>query len=197
MACVTAPLDHLLNTSEACLHGFRLSRLGKAANLEKHLCEVLDTWLETKIEAFLASWILRRNKLLDTTPDSRRPVLSHQMRLEITNPAPLPFRLAPTLETQLNPTSQFSLHPQLVLARRPRKRSPTPTTQSGGLRSGRIFLSLRVNQRNDATCRRAAFLVPMLVPKLCSTGSAVISNGCRTMRAPPERCLRLSILRHV
>lgn len=185
MACVTAPLDHLLNASEACLHGFRLSRLGKAANLEKHLCEVLDTWVETKIEAFLASWILRRNKLPNTMPDSSRLDLSHQMRLEITNPALLSLRLPPVFETRLDPQSKFSLTPHIVLDRRPRKRSPTPTTQSAELGSGRIFLSLRVNQRNNSVRRRAAFLVPMLAPKLCNTGLAqLISNGCRTMRAP-------------
>jgi hypothetical protein len=182
MACVTAPLDHLLNASEACLHGFRLSRLGKAANLEKHLCEVLDTWLETKIETFLASCILRRNKLLDTMPDSRRLVLSH--RLEIANPVLLPRRLPPVFKTRLNPTSQFSLHPQIVLDRRPRRRSTAPTTQSADLGSRRIFFSLRLNQRNDARRRCAAFLVPVLAPRLGSTGlGPPISKGCRAMRA--------------
>jgi len=107
--------EYLFSSSDNCLLGFRASRLGTITNLKKQFHQLLNTWLESEIEAVVACWILeRRGFILGIDVLDVRVLMP--MTLCAVSPATIPgasFLLAPE---QLSATSLAALlHMTLIL----------------------------------------------------------------------------------
>jgi hypothetical protein len=72
MSDTQPPLEYLVESSQASLESFELSRLNRASNLRKELCQVADEWVQAEVSFRLARWILDRKRAETFSPDSSR-----------------------------------------------------------------------------------------------------------------------------
>lgn len=68
MSCSPQGLTYLISSSNPSLESFELSRLNRASNLQKEMLNVLEEWIDAKLEARVARSILDGRRL--RSPDS-------------------------------------------------------------------------------------------------------------------------------
>jgi hypothetical protein len=70
MGATRPPLDYLATCSQMSLESVELSRLNLAANLRKEFQEILNEWIESEVDAWLARSILEWRRAQDVCPST-------------------------------------------------------------------------------------------------------------------------------
>ena len=65
MSAALASLEYLATCSDESLESFHLARLNRAALLRKQILEILESWVQSDVEARIARWMLEKRRLAD------------------------------------------------------------------------------------------------------------------------------------
>jgi hypothetical protein len=80
MADGSSPLQYLTTSSTQSLEAFELTRLNCSANLRKQLIQLMDDWIQSEGEAWIARWMIEQRRASEANGTAPRPL----------DPAPLP-----------------------------------------------------------------------------------------------------------
>lgn len=86
MADASSPLQYLTASSTQSLEAFELTRLNCAANLRKQLIQLIEDWIRSEVEAYIARWMIDRRRAAEAdagAPHSLDPAPVPQLSLDL------------------------------------------------------------------------------------------------------------------